>query len=835
MAGLDPQAAAASPGWRSVRTRFLKWLAGIVVFILLVLLGAGLWFWSSLQRSLPLLEGERTLAGLSAPVIVERDHLGVPTITGDTRIDVACATGFVHAQDRFFQMDLLRRRAAGELSELIGRATLALDRSARLHRMRARAQRVLAAAQPGERALVEAYTAGVNAGLAALRAKPFEYLLLRAEPSPWRDEDCVLVLASMFFQLQDSAGLRDTIVGSIYSTLPRALADFMTSPGSDWDTPLTGDPIPPPGLPGPEVLNLRANPSHTSNRSETLADGNSMQNPMLSSGLGLDRAWDDLPGSNNWAVAGTHTASGSAILANDMHLGLAVPNTWYHTSLAWGAPGSDKFRVTGVTLPGMPAMVVGSNGYLAWGFTNSQADETDIVLIEMDPADPSRYLAPGGPRQFEPNREVIRVKGGKDEVLEVQETIWGPVAAPVPGRRPGAIRWVAHDVEGMNLSFLHTETVRTMAEAFDQANRAGIPAQNFVVATRDGHIGWTIAGRIPRRIGFDGRTPTSWADGTRRWDGYLTPQEYLRIVDPPSGRIFTANNRTVGGEFLRLMGDGGYDQGARAHQIRDDLQAIEHATPLDMLKVQLDDRALFLARWRNVALQVLTDEAVGGNAGRRQFRTLLVDSWTSRASINSVGYRLVRSFRVKTAELALAPIVDQLRRTRVALPLAVEEGPLWQLISLRPQHLLDPKYASWDQLLLASIDGVVDDLTKDGKTLAGRSWGERNTVQVHHTISRALPFAARWLDMPLEQLPGDINMPRVQGPEFGASERLAVSPGRESEGYFHMPGGQSGHPLSPNYRDGHAAWAHGEPTPFLPGPPVHRLRLVPSEKQKPTG
>lgn len=828
MAGPDSQATTASPGWRSVRRRFLKWLAGIVVVVLLLSLGAGLWFWLSLQRSLPLLEGERTLAGLSAPVMVERDHLGVPTITGDTRIDVARATGFVHAQDRFFQMDLSRRRAAGELSELLGPATLVLDRAARLHRMRVRARRVLAAAQPDERALVEAYTAGVNAGLAALRTKPFEYLLLRAEPSPWRAEDCVLVLASMFFQLQDSAGLRDTIVGSIYRTLPRALADFITSRGSDWDTPLNGDPVPPPDLPGPEVLNLHTNPSHLSNRTETLADENPFENPLLPAGLGLGRSWDDLPGSNNWAVAGTHTASGSAILANDMHLGLVVPNTWYHASLAWGAAGSEKFRITGATLPGMPTMVVGSNGYLAWGFTNSQADETDIVLIETDPADPSRYFAPGGPREFEPNGEAIHVKGGKDEILEVQETIWGPVAAPASGRRPGAIRWVAHDIEGVNLSFLHMETVRTITEAFDQANRAGIPAQNFVVATRDGHIGWTIAGRIPRRVGFDGRTPVSWADGTRRWDGYLAPQEYLRIVDPPSGRIFTANNRTVGGEFLRLMGDGGYDQGARARQIRDDLQAIEHATPLDMLKVQLDDRALFLARWRNLALQVLSDEAIGGNADRRQFRTLLADSWASRASTDSIAYRLVRSFRLKTAELALAPVFDQVRRTRVALPLAVDEGPLWQLISLRPLHLLDPKYASWDQLLLASIDGVVDDLTKEGKKLADRSWGERNTVQVHHAISRALPLASRWLDMPAEQLPGDSNMPRVQGPEFGASERLAVSPGRESEGYFHMPGGQSGHPLSPHYRDGHGAWAHGEPTPFLPGPAVHRLRLIPT-------
>lgn len=829
MAGLDSKVTAASPRWRSVRRRFLKWLFGILGFILLLALGTGFWFWSFLQRSLPLLEGERTLAGLSAPVVVERDGLGVPTITGETRVDVARATGFIHAQDRFFQMDLSRRRAAGELSELLGPATLGLDRSARLHRMRTRAQRVLAAVQPGERALIEAYTAGVNAGLAALRAKSFEYLLLRAEPSPWCEEDSVLVLASMFFQLQDSAGMRDTILGSIYDALPPALADFVTSPGSDWDAPLTGDPIPPPALPGPGILNLRARPAPASGRPETLADVNAFWDPLLPGAPGVDHAFDDLPGSNNWAVAGTHTASGSAILANDMHLGLAAPNVWYRASLAWGTPGSDKFRVTGVTLPGMPAIVVGSNGYLAWGFTNSQADLADIVLVEPDPLDPSRYLAPGGPRPFERNREIIRVKGGRDEILEVRETIWGPIAAPnVRGRHVSAIRWVAHDVEGTNLSFLGTEMARTMEEAFDSANRAGIPAQNFVVATRDGHIGWTIAGRIPRRVGFDGRRPTSWADGTRRWEGYLSPQEYLRIVDPPSGRIFTANNRTVGGEFLHVLGDGGYDEGARARQIRDDLLAIEHATPRDMLKVHLDDRALFLARWRSVALQVLTDADIGGNPGRQQFRQLLTDSWTAHASINSVAYRLVRSFRTKTAELVSAPLTAQVRRTQPALPLSLGEGPLWQLISLRPQHLLDPKYGSWDDLLLAAIDGVVKDLTEGGRRLADRSWGERNTIQIRHPLSRALPFASRWLDMSSEQLPGDSNMPRVQGPNFGASERFAVSPGRESEGYFHMPGGQSGHALSPHYRDSHSAWAHGEPTPFLPGPTVHRLRLDPS-------
>lgn len=364
------------------------------------------------------------------------------------------------------------------------------------------------------------------------------------------------------------------------------------------------------------------------------------------------------------------------------------------------------------------------------------------------------------------------------------------------------------------------------------ANRAGIPAQNFVAASRDGHIGWTIAGRVPKRVGFDGRIPTSWADGSRRWDGLLVPGEYLRIVDPPAGRIFTANNRTVNGDFLRVVGDGGYDIGARARQIRDDLMAIEGAKPADMLRVHLDDRAIFLQRWRELALNLLAGPAVDGNARRTEFRRLLSESWSGRASVESVGYRLVRTFRMKAAELAIAPLIDMVRRADPGFPTApmlAHESPLWELVTRQPSHLLDPKYKTWGDLLLDAVDLACEELMQVGKNLSERTWGERNTTSFRHPLSRAVPFLSRWLDIPPEQLPGDGQMPRVQGPGFGASERLAVSPGRESEGYFHMPGGQSGHPLSPYYRAGYSAWAKGEPTPFLPGPGEHHLKLIPGK------
>jgi penicillin G amidase len=258
--------------------------------------------------------------------------------------------------------------------------------------------------------------------------------------------------------------------------------------------------------------------------------------------------------------------------------------------------------------------------------------------------------------------------------------------------------------------------------------------------------------------------------------------------------------------------------------------AFERATPRDMLAVQLDDRALFLERWRALLSEVLTDAAVAGSPQRAEARRLVATTWTGHASVDSVAFRIVRAFRSKLSaevfDAITAPCQQadpDFRYGRVGQ----REGPLWSLVTDRPAHLLDPHYASWDEQFLAALDGVLADLARDGQPLATKTWGRRNTAAIRHPLSLAVPQLASWLDMPADPLPGDDNMPRVQAPDMGPSERFAVSPGREESGYLHMPGGQSGHPLSPNYRDGHAAWVRGDPTPFLPGPAVHVLTLVP--------
>jgi penicillin amidase len=397
--------------------------------------------------------------------------------------------------------------------------------------------------------------------------------------------------------------------------------------------------------------------------------------------------------------------------------------------------------------------------------------------------------------------------------------------------RPRAIRWVAHDPAGVNLGLMRIESAKTLEESLELANLSGSPHQNFVIADDRGRIAWTILGRIPRRVGFDGRLPTSWADGSRRWDGYLKPEEYPRIIDPESGKLWTANARVVSGQMLATLGDGGYDLGARAQQIRDDLLATETASEADMLRIQLDDRAVFLERWRQLLLDTLTSDALAVDPRRKELRER-VDDWGGHASVDSVGFRAVREFRLRLIAQLSDVLVAPCKKAEPGFTIAKldrTEGPVWRLVSERPEHLIDPRYENWDALLLAAADEVIANATKNGGRVGQYTWGKYNTTTIRHPLSLAVPQLSPWLDMPARALAGDAeNMPRIQAPQTGASQRLAVSPGHEDEGYFHMPCGQSGHPMSPHYGDAHSAWEEGRPSSFLPGEAVHTLVLKPA-------
>ncbi|HKB55948.1 MAG TPA: penicillin acylase family protein [Lacunisphaera sp.] len=790
----------------------LAWLLSVLSVLLLIVVAAVVWGWWQMRGSRPQLDGERVVAGLGAPVQVARDALGVPTITGATRSDVARATGFLHAQDRFFQMDLLRRRGAGELSELFGRAALALDQSARLHGFRRLAEKIVAQASPAERATLQAYTAGVNSGLAALDKIPWEYLVIRTRPASWREEDSLLCAFAMWFDLQDYTGSFELNRDALRRAMGEAALDFLAPRGNSWDAALDGSTFAPPPLP-PLQLKPPAGAGTAA----------------LSPG---EPAGKQVPGSNAFALSGAHTATGAAMLANDMHLDLGVPNIWYRAVFQW-TDETGPHRVVGVSLPGWPSMVVGSNGRVAWGFTDAYVDTTDLVYVETDNIAQSHYRTARGWVQIEERHEEIRIKGEAAVPFTARWTEWGPILSGPQDGRYLALRWSAHDAESTNLHFLEMETVRTTAAGVDLAHRAGFANENMLIADADGVIAWTILGKIPQRTGYAGRLPVSWAYGDRHWDGWLKPEDTPVIINPSEGLLWTANNRALGGEAYAKLGDSGYDDGPRAHQIRDDLRALvasgKKAAPGDLLAIQLDDRAIFLERWQKYLLEILTDGAVAGKKSRGWLRDA-VRQWNGRASADSAAYRLVRAFRGHVAERAFAPFIESSQAHYAAFNYRnfIYEDSLWQLVHEQPAGLLNPAHASWGSLLLAAADDVVADSDKAGLPPARFVWGAHNTLAMQHPFGRFLPaFVARLLDMPAVPLPGDSDMPRVQNRSFGASERLVVSPGHEDQGIFHMPGGQSGHPLSPYYRTGHEAWVKGEPTPLLPGPAQHTLVLKP--------
>ena len=781
-----------------MRKILLRLLGAIAVLVFVLALAA----WIALRASLPRLDGEIVVAGIDAPVSIARDADGIPVITAVNRKDLAFATGFAHGQDRYFQMDLIRRQAAGELSELVGPAALEVDKRYRFHRFRVRAQAVYDASTPAERDLMAAYADGVNAGLASLDARPFEYYVLRAEPREWLPIDSLLAVYAMYVQLNDSRATKEIRRGLAHRVLPAEVYAWMYPQGTPWDAPIMGEPRERAPIPSADVLSLRSVDDDAPPANE--------------------RGRYPLRGSNNWAVSGALTSSGRALVSNDMHLGHAAPNIWYQARLE--IPG--QLDLAGVTLPGTPFIISGSNTHIAWGYTNSYGDWTDAVLLKPG-ATADTYRTPEGDRTFDVIVETISVKGADPVDYTIRETIWGPVRDDV--EYPDgeiAVSWIAHKPEGLNLGLLKIESAVSVAEALDIANTIKMPPQNFVTGDAGGNIGWTIAGPIPRKTDFDPMLPADWSEA-HGWQGWLGPNEYPRVMNPESGRIWTANARVTDDEALQIVGDGGYDLGARARQIRDGLFAKDTFTAEDMLAIQYDDRAVFLTPWRDLLLDVL-DEAA--DPALEEYRNL-VANWIPRASPESVGYRLVRTFRLEVERRvfhALMAPAWEAYGDGVRLRLSNQfEGPLWSVVTERPMHLLPNGYDSWQAFFIAAVRQNIEYFDGFGGTLADRSWGERNTASIRHPLSRSIPLLGGYLDMPAEPLNGDLDMPKAQGPTFGASQRYAVFAGDEAASIMHMPTGQSGHPLSEFYARGHDDWVRGQPSPFLPGDARYTLTLTP--------
>lgn len=780
--------------------RFIQTLAGGLGLLLVIVVASAVW---TIAGSRPLLTGTLAVPGVSAPVVIDRDAMGVPTIIAATRQDLARGLGFLHGQERFFEMDLLRRAGAGELAALVGPAALRVDLRRRLHRFRARANAVLALQPPAERALLAAYVHGVNAGLAALHHAPFEYTLLRAAPAPWTEADSLLVTYAMYFDLQDSEPGDQQFSAELRAKLGPVMAAFLQPRFTPHDAPIDGAMEPDAPMPAglPDALAKPAPPAAGQPRPE--------------------------PGSNNFAVAGRLTGTGAAMVASDMHLALTVPNIWYRArmKLRSGVGGVAPLDVIGVTLPGEPFVIVGSNTHIAWAFTNSYIETGDAVIVDKLPNDLGHYQTPDGPKPFQTYPELICIGATDCHVLNVLETIWGPVMGQDGGHFI-VWRWVAHDPNAVQTAGLSAlEAATNVRQALDAAHSAGLPQQNLLVGDSDGRIAWTVIGQIPRHKVVGDGLPHVWADGAYGWNGYLAPSEIPEIINPPSGRLWSANARVVGGGALASLGDGGYAEGLRAGRIRDDLNARKSFTEADLLAIQTDDHATVLRPWQALLLQAIAEHA--GDAKIAAMRPY-VEAWGEHAVPDSVGYRLVHEYRARAIQLVYGTLVRPAALALHANPQIPSRAawPIERLLTERPKALLPPPYTAWSGVTGAVLATMAENVQAAGK-LADYSWGAINRVGIHHPMARFLPALGVLTDPPDVPEAGDTMVPRVAVPGFGASERLVVSPGHEATGLFEMPVGQASNPWAPYFGAGEGAWVNGTAEPLLPGATKWELTLVP--------
>jgi penicillin amidase len=533
-----------------------------------------------------------------------------------------------------------------------------------------------------------------------------------------------------------------------------------------------------------------------------------------------------MAGSNQWVVGGAKTRDGRAILANDMHLSLGIPNIWYRAALHY-----DGRELNGVTLPGLPLLIVGSNGLVAWGFTNTDADVADLVRLEINPANPQEYKTPEGWRNFEQRREKFLVKGGEEVVVEMKDTVWGPVADyPLMGQ-PVALHWTALQTSGVDLGLLDIDQAQTLEQAMAVMNRSGGPTQNVVIADGQGHIGWTLLGRYPLRQGFDGSVSKSWADGNISWNGYIAPDELPRLIDPPAGFIATANNRTVGSDYPFILAHN-QANGYRAYRIAQCLSEQEKFAEQDLLNIQLDTRSEFFDFYRALALDVLNGQSPLTSELEEARRA--IEAWNGHMDADSLGIGLLWLWREKLAAVAFAPVVARCRQVDPDFSYAWRklETPLRALLTQQiPSTLPNAQYRDWRDLLLDTLADSARELKRRQgvATLDGMTWGGINQVPIRHPFSKTMPFLSPLLDMKETELSGCAGFcVRIAGNGHGATERMVASPNHPEQGILHMPGGQSGHPLSAHYRDQQPAWQEGVALPFRPGETKHTLSFIPA-------
>jgi penicillin amidase len=837
--------------------RIGPWISAAALVVLFLIAGAigGFfygrhWMQTALRQNLPVVDGQVRVAGLSAPVTVARDEHGVPHITAANVEDLVVAQGYVTASDRLWQMDALRRHAAGELAEVLGNGLIEHDRMQRTLQLRAAADRALAVLPPDQMHWLEAYARGVNASIQEQMGgpqphMPLEFRLLRYQPAPWTPRDSLLVGLAMFQDLTTTFPEkldRETLSAKL---APDLVADLY--PVGSWRDHPAGQPPVDLSAPQPEIEQVPldesqsrlARPSHDEHEAEHLADLRIAKN-VLAETSAKYRCEGCIAGSNGWAVAGAKTKSGKPLLSSDMHLSHGVPGIWYMASLEAG-----EFHVSGVTLPGTPFVIVGHNQHIAWGFTNLGADVQDLYV--------EHTRGTGAAAEFEAadgtwhpelhQREVIHVKGQADVVLDVAATEHGGMATPLLSgdgagvypheARSIALRWTIYDPANLTSPFYAVNAAKDWQSLCAAISSFGGPSQNLMYADDQGHIGYHAIGKVPVRGSSATPTaispvPTDGMDARYEWAGYIPFEQMPQAYDPPGGFVATANARTTPDGYpfpITLDWAAPY----RNERIWKVLQAKSGLTQADMLALQTDvysDLDKVIAQRLVYAIDHAA--SVQGNTSARGKRLRqaadLLRVWDGTVGADSSAAAIVDAARAAFWPLVLAPQLGIAAEPPVAKAgsKAADELALYswgekayaeeQIIMNAPARWLPVKYPDWNELLTAAVEkGLAED--KAPADLVKWKYGEVHPVDIEHPIYSQSPLLGKVLGMKtgtgVQPQSGDGSTVKQVGRKFGPSERMTVDFGDLDRSTLNVVLGESADPASEWFMDQWSAWYHG--------------------------
>ena len=803
-----------APPRTSNRKLVLRWIAAGLTLIILAIVAVAGYVYSIARHELPQVDGSIVLTGLSGPVTVIRDRLGVPHIRAASLDDLFYAQGFVTAQDRLWQMDVSRRYAAGDLAEILGSTLLKHDRQQRYLQIREACQRTAAALDPQQRHYLEVYAKGVNAFIERTRDRmPLEFRLLRYSPAPWKVEDSLLIGANMTQMLNTQYPMELKREAVMRHLSPQEIADLY--PATSWrDLP--------PAVQAKPVIEEQIAPKVDSD------DDGEQRVPTQTSSvfapLGPKTCERCVPGSNNWVISGEHTVSGRPLLSNDMHLEHSIPDIWYEAHLTKG-DGQD-FDVAGVTLPGLPFVIVGHNRRIAWGFTNLAPDLQDLFVEQFDNA--GNVATPQGWQAPRKVHEVIHVKDKPDDVFDVIVTRHGPIITPIlkGETRQLALQWTIYDPTTITSPFLEVNSARNWQEFRAALSKFGAPSQNAVYADINGHIGYQASGRIPVRASGDGLLPQSGADAAHDWTGYLRFDQLPSVYDPPSGILTTANGRITPDGYPHLLANIWWAP-YRTARIFHLLKGAEQFTAADMLFIQTDVTSE-LERFFSDRFVYAIDHTKKVSPRVHQAAEIM-RGWDGRMDKDSAAASIAYWSRRNLMGLLLIPkLGDDYIRYDWGL-----SGPaLENIVTHRFPRWLPQGYSSYDDLLVAAVQKAVDS-ERAPKDLRRWHWGKQFPVEVQHPVFGAIPILKYFSGTGSHWQSGSGSTVKQVGSDFGPSERLTVDFANFDHSTLNIVIGQSGHLLSPHYKDQFSAWYNDSSFQFpfteaaVNAAAEHRLTLQP--------